>query len=178
MTPAVDEKLVKSAANLAGVSTTVVGQHSEHLCRPERRQARHQRGCGPRNSRRYLRNENSRSGHHPPPRLSPRLPWPVSASKKYTFKVAHGATKVDVKRAAEELFGVKVAKVNTISVRGRYAPPGPATAATPAASKKAIVTLTAGFQGHRVLRDLWCNRPAGPVKSLRQGSAMEIRHLR
>ena len=37
------------------------------------------------------------------------------ANKKYTFKVAHGATKVDVKRAAEELFGVKVAKVNTIS---------------------------------------------------------------
>ena len=37
------------------------------------------------------------------------------ALKKYTFKVATNATKVDVARAAEELFGVKVAKVNTIS---------------------------------------------------------------
>ena len=40
--------------------------------------------------------------------------------KKYTFKVAKEATKVDIARAVEELFGVKVAKVNTIHVRGRY----------------------------------------------------------
>ena len=37
------------------------------------------------------------------------------ANKKYSFKVATNATKVDIARAAEELFGVKVAKVNTIS---------------------------------------------------------------
>ena len=42
------------------------------------------------------------------------------ADKKYTFKVATDATKIDVAKAVEELFGVKVAKVNTISVRGRY----------------------------------------------------------
>ena len=41
-------------------------------------------------------------------------------NRKYTFKVATSATKVDVARACEELFGVKVAKVNTINVRGRY----------------------------------------------------------
>lgn len=46
------------------------------------------------------------------------------ALKKYTFKVATNATKVDVARAAEELFGVKVAKVNTISVRRSFPPPG------------------------------------------------------
>ena len=72
------------------------------------------------------------------------------ALKKYTFKVATNATKVDVARAAEELFGVKVAKVNTISVRGRFRRQG-AHAGYTASSKKAIVTLTR-FQGHRLLR--------------------------
>ena len=64
------------------------------------------------------------------------------ANKKYTFKVAHGATKVDVKRAAEELF----AKVNTISVRGRFRRQG-AHAGYTASSKKAIVTLTKDSKG-------------------------------
>ena len=35
------------------------------------------------------------------------------ADKKYTFKVATNATKVEIAQAVEELFGVKVAKVNT-----------------------------------------------------------------
>ena len=63
------------------------------------------------------------------------------ADKKYTFKVATDATKIDVAKAVEELFGVKVAKVNTISVRGRYRRQGMHAGYT-AASKKAIVTLT------------------------------------
>ena len=61
------------------------------------------------------------------------------ALKKYTFKV-------DVARAAEELFGVKVAKVNTISVRGRFRRQG-AHAGYTASSKKAIVTLTKDSKG-------------------------------
>ena len=44
------------------------------------------------------------------------------ADKKYTFKVATDATKVEIAQAVEVLFpGVKVSKVNTISVRGRSA---------------------------------------------------------
>lgn len=39
--------------------------------------------------------------------------------KKYTFEVAKNATKIDVARAVEELFKVKVAKVNTVHVRGQ-----------------------------------------------------------
>ena len=39
---------------------------------------------------------------------------------KYTFEVAVDAGKIEIKKAVEEIFGVKVAKVNTISVRGRY----------------------------------------------------------
>ena len=32
--------------------------------------------------------------------------------KKYTFKVAVDATKIDIAKAVEEVFGVKVVKVN------------------------------------------------------------------
>ena len=63
------------------------------------------------------------------------------ADKKYTFKVATDATKIDIANAVEELFGVKVAKVNTVSVRGRFRRQGMHAGYT-AASKKAIVTLT------------------------------------
>ena len=59
-----------------------------------------------------------------------------------TFKVATDATKIDIANAVEELFGVKVAKVNTITVRGRYRRQGMHAGYT-AKSKKAIVTLTA-----------------------------------
>ena len=68
------------------------------------------------------------------------------AAKKYTFKVAPNATKIDIARAGEELFGVEVAKVNTISVRGRFRRKGMNSGYT-AASKKAIVTLTAKSKG-------------------------------
>ena len=43
------------------------------------------------------------------------------ALKKYTFKVAKSAGKIEIAKAVEELFdGVKVAKVNTVNVLGRY----------------------------------------------------------
>ena len=66
--------------------------------------------------------------------------------KKYTFKVAKDATKVDIARAAEDLFGVKVEKVNTISVKGRFRRQGMHGGYTPS-FKKAIVTLTADSKG-------------------------------
>ncbi len=66
--------------------------------------------------------------------------------KKYTFKVAKEATKIDIARAVEELFGVKVAKVNTMNVRGRYRRQG-AHAGYTASGKKAIVTLTQDSKG-------------------------------
>ena len=64
------------------------------------------------------------------------------ANKKYTFKVATDANKVEIADAVEKLFGVKVEKVNTINVRGRWRRQGLHGGYT-AASKKAIVTLTA-----------------------------------
>ena len=38
------------------------------------------------------------------------------AEKKYTFKVANDANKIEIAQAVEELFGVSVSKVNTVSV--------------------------------------------------------------
>ena len=63
------------------------------------------------------------------------------ASKRYTFKVATDATKPEIAKAVEELFGVKVAKVNTINVDGKLRRYGRFEGFT-ASKKKAIVTLT------------------------------------
>ena len=61
-------------------------------------------------------------------------------SKKYTFKVASDANKVEIAKAVEELFGVKVAKVNTVTVNGKMRRYGRFEGYT-ASWKKAIVTL-------------------------------------
>lgn len=63
------------------------------------------------------------------------------AEKKYTFKVANDANKIEIAHAVEELFDVNVAKVNTISVRGRFKRMGRNEGYRPD-WKKAIVTLT------------------------------------
>ena len=62
-------------------------------------------------------------------------------AKKYTFKVAVDANKTEVKNAVEEIFGVEVAKVNIMNVKGKLKRMGRNTGMT-AAYKKAIVTLT------------------------------------
>ena len=64
------------------------------------------------------------------------------ADKKYTFKVAKDANKIEIAQAVEELFKVKVAKVNTISVRGKEKRMGRYSGYT-SSWKKAIVTLKA-----------------------------------
>ena len=64
------------------------------------------------------------------------------ADKKYTFKVAKDANKIEITKAVESLFpGTKVAKVNTVSCRGRMKRMGRTMGMT-ASWKKAIVTLT------------------------------------
>lgn len=63
------------------------------------------------------------------------------AMKKYTFEVAKDAGKIEIAGAVESLFpGAKVAKVNTLHVRGRQKRMGKNVGTTPA-WKKAIVTL-------------------------------------
>ena len=61
---------------------------------------------------------------------------------KYTFKVAKDANKSEIKKAVEQLFGVEVAKVNTLNVNGRNKRVGRFFGKT-SDWKKAIITLTA-----------------------------------
>ncbi|MCI5704405.1 MAG: 50S ribosomal protein L23 [Pseudoflavonifractor sp.] len=64
------------------------------------------------------------------------------SDKKYTFRVADGANKIEIAKAVEEIFGVKVAKVNTISMKGKKRRYGRFEGYT-SDWKKAVVTLTA-----------------------------------
>ncbi len=64
-----------------------------------------------------------------------------TAMKKYTFIVAKSANKIEIANACEELFGVKVFKVNTVNVRGHLRRYGRFEGYKPA-YKKAVVTLT------------------------------------
>ena len=62
------------------------------------------------------------------------------ADKVYTFKVAADATKPEIAKAVEELFGVKVACVNTINMKKKPKRLGVHFGYT-SEWKKAIVTL-------------------------------------
>jgi large subunit ribosomal protein L23 len=63
------------------------------------------------------------------------------SEKKYTFRVADGSNKIEIAKAVEEIFGVKVAKVNTISMKGKKRRMGRFEGYT-SDWKKAVVTLT------------------------------------
>ena len=65
------------------------------------------------------------------------------ADKKYVFMVDVNANKTEIKAAIEEIFGVKVAKVNTVRMQGKVKRTGAYPAGKQAAYKKAVVTLTA-----------------------------------
>ncbi len=64
------------------------------------------------------------------------------ADKKYTFEVAKNANKIEIAKAVEELFKVKVLDVNTINVNSKPKRLGVHLGKT-SEWKKAIVTLTA-----------------------------------
>lgn len=62
------------------------------------------------------------------------------ANKVYVFEVDKAANKVEIRRAIEEIFGVKVAKVNTLNVLGKEKRMGAHVGFRPD-YKKAVVTL-------------------------------------
>ncbi|HHZ02965.1 MAG TPA: 50S ribosomal protein L23 [Tissierellia bacterium] len=63
------------------------------------------------------------------------------AEKKYTFVVDKKSNKTEIKNAVEKIFGVKVAKVNTMNMKGKKKRMGIHVGKRPD-WKKAIVTLT------------------------------------
>lgn len=68
------------------------------------------------------------------------------AEKKYTFKVAKDANKIEIAKACEEIFDVKVEKVNTVNCRGHLKRQGRTQGYT-SSWKKAIVKLAEDSKG-------------------------------
>ena len=66
-----------------------------------------------------------------------------TAFKKYVFQVAPDANKIEIAKAVEEIFGVKVEKVNTINMDGKKKRTGAYPVGRCASWKKAMVKLTA-----------------------------------
>ena len=66
----------------------------------------------------------------------------ATEEKKYVFQVAIDANKTEIKKAIEEIFGVKVEKVNTIRMEGKLKRNGRFVGRR-ANWKKAMVKLTA-----------------------------------
>lgn len=65
--------------------------------------------------------------------------------KKYTFKVSPSAGRVEIAKAVEEIFKVKVAKVNVMNYRGKAKRAGrTAKMGRRADWKRAVVTLSEG----------------------------------
>ena len=73
--------------------------------------------------------------------------YDAMAQKKYTFEVAVGANKTEIKAAIEEIFeGVKVESVNTMRTQGKMKRQGRTQGRTPEV-KKAIITLKKDSKG-------------------------------
>ena len=66
----------------------------------------------------------------------------IMADKKYTFEVDVKANKTQVKDAVQEIFGVKVEKVNIMNYKGKYKRMGRHAGYTNK-RRKAVVKLTA-----------------------------------
>ena len=65
------------------------------------------------------------------------------ADKKYVFMVDVDSNKTEIKSAIEQIFSVKVAKVNTVRMQGKAKRTGAYPVGKRPEYKKAIVTLTA-----------------------------------
>ena len=63
--------------------------------------------------------------------------------KKYAFEVAKDATKIEIKKAIEEIFEVKVIKITTEKIQGKQKRQGAYPMGKTASWKKAIVKLSA-----------------------------------
>jgi large subunit ribosomal protein L23 len=73
-------------------------------------------------------------------------------NKRYTFDVALSATKTQVKNAIEEIFGVKVVKVNIMNIKGKQKRQGRYVGYTKR-RRKAIVTLSADSDEIKLFAD-------------------------
>ena len=73
-----------------------------------------------------------------------------AVNKVYTFEVAKEANKIEIARAVEEIFDVKVARVNTLNVKGKIRTRNTKSGVTKGSTgdwKKAVVFLKADSKG-------------------------------
>jgi len=77
------------------------------------------------------------------PIISEKADWQREEDNVYTFEVHRGANKYEVKNAIERIYGVEVADVRTIVVRGKVKRVG-RTMGKKRNWKKAFVTLGEG----------------------------------
>ena len=75
------------------------------------------------------------------------------ADKRYTFVVKKDANKTQIKIAIEQMFGVKVKSVNTVTQRGKLKRMGRNEGYTPT-TKKAIITLAEGSKAIEAFNSL------------------------
>lgn len=68
----------------------------------------------------------------------------AETENKYVFQVAKDSNKIEIKKAIESIFGVKVASVNTLNRLGKYKRTRSAKYGKRADTKRAIVKLAEG----------------------------------
>jgi large subunit ribosomal protein L23 len=68
----------------------------------------------------------------------------AAENQQYTFKVDPKVNKLEIRKAIEEAFSVKVAKVNTLNVKGKMRTRGRSRGRT-SGWKKAVVVLESGY---------------------------------
>jgi len=76
------------------------------------------------------------------PMLTEKSMLEKEAHNRYTFKVSINANKIEIKKAIEKVFSVKVVKINTIRMKGKPKRMGKYEGRRPH-WKKAIVTIQA-----------------------------------
>lgn len=70
----------------------------------------------------------------------------LSPSRKYSFCVSREANKIDIKKAVEKVYNVKVESVASLVVKGKMKKVRANKSGRTSAWKKAIVTLAKGFE--------------------------------
>jgi large subunit ribosomal protein L23 len=74
----------------------------------------------------------------------------LSQEGRYSFRCKTAANKIEIRAAVEQAYDVKVAEVNTLTVKGKTKRTGRGRPGRTADWKKAIVTLEAGDKATRL----------------------------
>ena len=74
--------------------------------------------------------------------------------KKYVFEVAKDATKVEIAKAVEEIFGVRVIKVTTLHVNGKTKRVGANPQGKTRSWKKAVVKLSEDSKNIQIFENM------------------------